>query len=111
VLNSKLEVEILKILLSPPFEEDTSVRKIAKKLNRPASHIFYYLKKMHKQGILIKEEFARGSGYYIPNAIFDENIEVTKEMLRKIAEGIEDSTEDKIANCLRVFLKMNTLER
>ena len=108
MLNSKLEIKILKLLLSPPHEEDTSVRKIAKKLNRPASHIFYYLKKMHKEGILIKEEFARGSGYYVPNDIFISNIENTKGLLEKIAEGIEDSSEEKLANCIRAFLKINT---
>ena len=105
-MTSDLEVEILKILLSPPLEEDTSVRKIAKKLNRPASHIFYYLKKMTKQGILIKEEYVRGSGCYTPNAIFVDNIESTKTMLRKISEGIEDSSEDKLADSIRLFLKI-----
>jgi len=105
-MTSDLEVEILKILLSPPLEEDTSVRKIAKKLNRPVSHIFYYLKKMTKQGILIKEEYVRGSGCYTPNDIFADNIEATKTMLRKIAEGIEDSSEDKLADSIRLFLKI-----
>ena len=105
-MKSNLEVEILKILLSPPFEEDTSVRKIAKKLDRPVSHIFFYLKKMHKQGILIKEEYVRGSGLYTPNDIFVDNIESTKTLLRKIAKGIEDSSEDKLANSIRLFLKI-----
>ena len=104
-----LEIEILKILLTPPHEEDTSVRKIAKKLNRPASHIFYYLKKLTKEGILIKEEFARGSGYYVPNDIFINNIESTKELLRKIAEKIEDISEEKLSNCIRAFLRINRL--
>jgi len=105
-MTSDLEVEILKILLSPPLEEDTSVRKIAKKLNRPVSHIFYYLKKMHNQGILMKEEYVRGSGLYTPNDIFVDNIEATKTVLRKIAEGIEDQSEDKLANSIRLFLKI-----
>ena len=105
-MTSDLEVEILKILLSPPLEEDTSVRNIAKKLDRPVSHIFYYLKKMHQQGILIKEEYVRGSGLYTPNDIFADNIEATKTVLRKIAEGIEDSSEDKLANSIRLFLKI-----
>ena len=105
-MTSDLEVEILKILLTPPFEEDTSVRKIAKKLDRPVSHIFYYLKKMHQQGILIKEEYVRGSGLYTPNDIFSCNIEATKTMLRKIAKGIEDSSEDNITNSIRLFLKI-----
>ena len=109
-LNSNLELEILKLLLTPPHEEDTSVRKIAKKLNHPASHIFYYLKKMHKEGILIKEEFARGSGYYVPNDIFIYNIEVTKGLLRKIAEGVESPSEEKLANCIRGFLRINGFE-
>jgi len=109
VLNSKLETEILKILLSPPHEEDTTVRKIAKKLDCPVSHVFYYLKKMAKQGILIKEEYVRGSGCYTPHAIFTDNIETTKTMLRKISKGIDDSTEDKLANCIRLFLKFNKL--
>ena len=105
-MTSDLEVEILKILLSPPLEEDTSVRKIAKKLNLPVSHIFYYLKKMHYQGILMKEEYVRGSGLYTPNDIFIDNIENTKTMLRKIAKGIEDQSEDKLANSIRLFLKI-----
>ena len=109
MLNSKLELDILRILLSPPYEEDTSVRKIAKKLNRPVSHIFYYLKKMHRQGILIKEEYVRGSGCYTPNAIFTDNIDVTKGLLRKISEGIENTSDDKLANCIRLFLKFNKL--
>ena len=108
-MKSNLDVEILKILLSPPFEEDTSVRKIAKKLNRPVSHVFYYLKKMHKQGILIKEEYVRGSGLYTPNAIFADNTESTKTLLRKIAKGIEDPSEDKLANSIRLFLKIYDL--
>ena len=107
-MKSDLEVEILKILLSPPFE-DTSVRKIAKKLNRPVSHIFYYLKKMHNQGILTKEEYVRGSGIYTPNDIFADNIESTKTLLKKIAKGIEDSSEDKLANSIRLFLKIHGL--
>ena len=108
-LNNKLEIDIIKILLSPPYEEDTSVRKIAKKLNRPVSHIFYYLKKMHKEGILVKEEYVRGSGCYTPHAIFVDNVEETKALLRKVAEGIEDSSEEKLANCIRLFLNFNKL--
>ena len=90
---TSLELDILKILLAPPYEEDTSVRKIAKKLDRPVSHVFYYLKKMHKQGVLIKEEYVRGSGCYTPNAIFTDNVEATKDLLRKISEGIENISE------------------
>ena len=108
-LNNQLERDILKILLSPPYEEDTSVRKIAKKLNHPVSHIFYYLKKMAKQGILIKEEYVRGSGCYTPQSIFTDNIESTKDLLRKISEGIDTPSKDKIANCIRLFLKFNNL--
>ena len=106
---TSLEVEILKTLLSESFQEDISVRKIAKKLDRPVSHIFYYLKKMHKQGILIKDEHLSGFVRYIPNDIFDTDIEISKKLLRNIAEGIEDCTENKLANCISLFLKINKL--
>ena len=64
---------------------------------------------MAKQGVLIKEEYVRGSGCYTPNAIFTDNVEVTKGLLKKVAEGIDDQSEDNIANCIRLFLKFNKL--
>jgi len=103
-----LEIEILKILLTPPYEYDVSVRQIAKKLDRPVSHIHYYLKKMTAQGILIREG-TRESGLYMPQKIFDCNVETTKKHLRKIAEEIETPTNIKLANCIRLFLELNSL--
>lgn len=105
-MKSNLEVEILKILLSPPYGDDISVRQIAKKLGRPSSHIFYYLKKMHRQGILTKEEVG-DKGFYKPQAILGRDIKQTLKLLRLIAEDIQEPTGEKVANCLRVFLQMN----
>ena len=109
-MKSNLEVDILKILLSPPYEEDISVRQIAKKLNRPSSHIFYYLKKMHRQGILTKEEVG-DRGFYKPQPIFGCDIEQTLHCLKMLAVDIQEPTGEKVANCIRVFLKINKFRR
>ena len=100
-----LEVEILKILLAPPHGEDVSIRQIAKKLGRPSSHIFYYLKKMHQQGILTKEEVG-DKGFYKPQPIFGREIKQTLYCLRMLAGDIREPTGEKVANCIRVFLQM-----
>ena len=107
-MKRNLELEILKILLTPPYEYDVSVRQIANKLDRPVSHIHYYLKKMTAQGILIREGNERGSGLYMPQDIFDCSVETTKKRLRKIAEEIEAPTNIKLANCIRLFLELNS---
>ena len=109
-MKPNLEVEILKILLMPPHGEDISVRDIAKKLDRPASHIFYYLKKMHRQGVLTKEE-AGDKGYYKPQPIFGRNIEQTLACLTIIEDELEDPTPTKLSNCLRLFLQLNPLKK
>lgn len=109
-MKSDLDVEILKILLAPPHGEDISIRQIAKKLNRPSSHIFYYLKKMHQQGILTKEEVG-DKGFYKPQPIFGREIEHTLHYLKMLSKEIQYPTGEKIANCVRVFLQMNEFKR
>lgn len=104
-MKANLEVEILKILLSKPHRTDISVRQIAKKLDRPSSHVFYYLKKMTEQGILTKEEVG-DKGYYKPQAIFGRDVNRTMKLLDEVAENIEDSTDEAVTNCIRLFLKL-----
>lgn len=100
-----LEVDILKILLKPPHREDISIRQIAKKLRRPSSHIFYYLKKMTRDGILTKEESGE-RGYYKLQPIFGCEVETTIKMLSTIANNINEATDEKLANCITIFIKL-----
>lgn len=105
-MKANLEIEILKILLMKPHRTDISIRDIAKKLDRPPSHIFYYLKKMCREGILTKEE-AGDKGYYKPQPIFGRDVQKTLECLRIISDQLEEPTDSKLSNCLRVFLELN----
>jgi len=112
-----LEVEILKLLLKPPHGTDISIRQIAKKLHRPSSHIFYYLKRMTEKGILTKEE-SGGRGYYKPQAMFGREVEATQNMLLRICasarvcDNVEslDLVDEKLANCIVMFLKLHGLQ-
>ena len=105
-VKADLEVEILKILLSKPHKTYISIRQIGKKLNRPSSHIHYYLKKMHNQGILTKEEEDDKISYK-PQAIFGRNIETTFGLLSQISVNIDEATDSKLANCISLFLKLH----
>lgn len=99
-----LEVDILKTLLK--HREDISIRQLAKKLGRPSSHVFYYLKKMAQNGILTKEESGT-RGYYKPQPIFGRDVETTIKMLSNIANNIDEATDEKLANCIAIFIKLH----
>lgn len=101
-----LEVEILKILLKKPYGTDISIRQIGKKLNRPSSHIHYYLKKMHTQGVLTREEEGDRVSYK-PQAIFGRDVESTFELLSKISSNVDEATDSKLASCISLFLKLH----
>ena len=106
-VKADLKVEILKILLKKPHGTDISIRQIGKKLNRPSSHIHYYLKKMHEQGVLTREEEG-DKVIYKPQAIFGRDIKVTFKLLSQISSNIDDATDSKLANCISLFLKLHS---
>ncbi len=99
---NEVRLQIMKLLLKPG--EDLSVREIARRLDRPSGHVFYHLKKLHEKGILIKEE-VEDRVYYIPQAIFTEGIDDVLETLMELSDLIDDPNEEKIANCVTMFLK------
>lgn len=105
-VKSDLEVEILKILLKKPHGTDISIRQIGKKLNRPSSHIHYYLKKMHEQGVVTKEEEGDRVSYK-PQAIFGRDIETTFKLLSQISVNVDEATDNKLARCISLFLKLH----
>jgi len=97
-----IRLQIMRLLLDTG--EDLSVREIARRLDRPAGHVFYHLKRLHEMGILKREEF-EDRVYYTPQAIFTDEIEDVLETLMDLSELIDDPNETKIANCLTMFLK------
>ncbi len=92
----------MQLLLEPA--EDLSVREIARRLDRPPGHVFYHLKKLHEMGILRREEFD-DRVYYTPQAIFTDKIDDVLETLMDLSDLIDDSNEEKIANCITMFLR------
>lgn len=105
-VKTDLEVEILKLLLKKPYGTYISIRQIGKKLNRPSSHIHYYLKKMHTQGVLTREEEGDRVSYK-PQAIFGRDVEATFELLSKISVNIDEADDSKLACCISLFLKLH----
>lgn len=105
-MKTNLEVEILKILLRKPHGTYISMRQIGKKLNRPPGHIYYYMKKMHEQGVLTKEEEGDRT-VYKPQSIFGQDIDATFELLSKISVSIDEATDSKLASCISLFLKLH----
>ncbi len=92
----------MKLLLNK--DEDISVREISRRLNRPNGHVFYHLKRLHKLGILTREQI-EDRVYYTPQPIFTENIDNVLNTLMELSELIKDSNEKKIANCITMFLE------
>ena len=92
----------MKLLLNK--DEDISVREISRRLNRPNGHVFYHLKRLHKLGILTREQI-EDRVYYTPQPIFTENIDNVLDTLMELSELIKDSNEKKIANCITMFLE------
>ena len=92
----------MKLLLNK--DEDISVREISRRLNRPNGHVFYHLKRLHKLGILTREQI-EDRVYYTPQPIFTENIDDVLDTLMQLSELIKDSNEKKIANCITMFLE------
>ncbi len=92
----------MKLLLNK--DEDISVREISRRLNRPNGHVFYHLKRLHKLGILTREQI-EDRVYYTPQPIFTENIDDVLDTLMELSELIKDSNEKKIANCITMFLE------
>ncbi len=97
-----IRLQIMKLLLDPG--KDLSVREIARRLDISSGHAHYHLKVLVKKGVLTREE-DEDSVYYIPQAIFTEKIDDTLDNLIDLSELIEDSNEEKIANCITMFLK------
>ncbi len=92
----------MKLLLEPA--EDLFGREIARRLDKPSSHIFYHIKKLHEMGILTREEID-DRVYYTPQAIFTDKIDDVLETLMDLSNLIEDPNEKKIANCVMMFLQ------
>ncbi len=97
-----IRLQIMQLLLEPA--EDLSGREIARRLDKPSSHIFYHIKKLHEMGILTREEID-DRVYYTPQAIFTDEIDDVLETLMDLSDLIDDSNEKKIANCVTMFLK------
>ncbi len=97
-----VRLQIMKLLLNK--DEDISVREISRRLNRPNGHVFYHLKRLHKLGILTREQI-EDRVYYTPQPIFTENIDDVLDTLMQLSELIKDSNEKKIANCITMFLE------
>ena len=104
-----IRLQIMRLLLDTG--EDLSVREIARRLDRPSSHVFYHLKKLTEMGILKKEKI-EDRIYYTPQIIFTAKIDDVLETLMGLSELIDDPNEEKIANCVTMFLKCyNSLSR
>ncbi len=97
-----IRLQIMQLLLEPA--EDLSGREIARRLDRPSGHIFYHIKKLYEMGILTREE-VDDRVYYTPQAIFTEKIDDVLETLMELSELIDDPNEEKIANCVTMFLQ------
>ena len=97
-----IRLQIMQLLIEPA--EDLSGREIARRLDKPSSHIFYHIKKLHEMGILTREE-VEDRVYYTPQAIFTEKIDDVLETLMELSDLIEDPNETKIANCVTMFLQ------
>ena len=104
-----IRLQIMRLLLDTG--EDLSVREIARRLDRPSGHVFYHLKRLHEMGILVKEEI-EDRVYYTPQAIFTEKIDSVLETLMELSDLIDDPNEEKIANCVTMFLECyNSIRR
>ena len=104
MMDSKPDIRLNIMMLLLKSGEDISVREIARRLDRPSGHVFYHLKKLYEMGVLNREELD-DRVYYTPQAIFTEDVDGVLEDLSKLSELIEDADEDKIANCVTMFLK------
>lgn len=96
------QLEIMMLLLNEG--SDFSIRAIGKRLGMSSSLVFYHIKKLAKKGVLVKEE-KNGDAYYVPQEIFTKDAEETIGNLEKLADLIDEPTDEKIATCVSMFLK------
>lgn len=101
-LNKDLQIDILRLFLEPG--EDFSVRGMARRLNISSSLAHYHLRKMVDDGILIPFDEGPRTGYYEPQDIFTEDVEATLEVLKVLRDKIEDYSDEKLGNCIRILL-------
>ncbi len=106
--DGKMDVglRIMRLLLNEGG--DRPMREIARRLKLPSSTVYYHQMRLVKLGILVREEVVRGHirwAYYTPQPMFTEDMDGTLELLNRLAEKVDDANDDKLVNCLAMFLK------
>ena len=96
-----LRLKIMLLLLNTG--EDLSVREIARRLNIPVGHVFYHLKRLHENGVLVKEN-VEDKVFYTPQDIFVNGIDDTLDLLNRISSKIEKSDWHSLSHCITMFL-------
>jgi len=102
-MNNNIQLKILKLLLEEG--EDISLREVARRLGISSSLTHYHMQKMSKAGILVHRVTGRQMGYYEPQQIFTEYVDVSRVVLAELAKRVEDCTGEKLGNCIGFFLK------
>ena len=103
MMNNNIQLKILRLLLEEG--EDISLREVARRLGISSSLTHYHMQKMAGMGILIHRVTGRQMGYYEPQHIFTEYVEVSRAVLTELAKRVEDCNGEKLGNCISFFLK------
>jgi predicted transcriptional regulator len=96
-----VRLKIMLLLLNTG--EDLSVREIARRLDIPVGHVFYHLKKLHENGVLVREQMEE-KVFYTPQELFVNGIDDTLELLNKISLKLNNSDWHSLSHCITMFL-------
>lgn len=98
-----IDLKIVKLLLTEG--EDVSIREMARQLGISSSLTHYHMKRLASLGVLMRREMRDGGGYYVLQDLFTENVKSSIDLLHTLRGKVNDGSDEKLAECLRYFLK------